>query len=83
MSIFPMHHIFLETFDKIKFNGDDPMYHDHHWESQDDQEYPSSTGRFLKDSLDCRNITINSIGQWRSSSIMEDSGKCVGVCGSV
>ena len=53
MSIFPMDHIFLETFDKIKFNGEDPMYYDQHWEDQDDHECPSSTGRFLKDSLDC------------------------------
>ena len=42
-----MYPIFLETLDKMGFNGDDPNHHDHHQEGQNDQECPSSTGKFL------------------------------------
>ena len=42
-----MYPIFLETLDKMGFNGDDPNHHDHHQEGQNDQEHPPSTGRFL------------------------------------
>ena len=38
---------FLETLGKIQFNEDDSSHNDPHQEGQDDQECPSSTGRFL------------------------------------
>ena len=42
-----MYYTFLETLDKIKFNGNDSSNHDPHQEGQYDQECPPSSKRFL------------------------------------
>ena len=41
------YYIFLETSDKIKFNEDDPNYHDYHQDTLEYGWHPPSMGRFL------------------------------------